>query len=108
MTEKRVPAWWLRQRTMEALRWLSEHLARGHFTRVSHAISQIKHYPELEHERIKHRLLQAMTRHKRSRQVAECKNYRLTPQPQEKGRDKARPGADFWRLKACYGCRFTP
>ena len=59
MAEKRVLAWWLRQRTMVSLRWLSEHLAMGHFTRVSQAISQVNHCPEPEHERIKHRLLQA-------------------------------------------------
>ena len=59
MAEKRVLAWWLRQRTMVSLRWLSEHLAMGHFTRVSQAISQINHCPEPERERIKRRLLQA-------------------------------------------------
>jgi putative transposase len=32
--EKRVLAWWLRQRTTVSLRWLSERLAMGHFPRV--------------------------------------------------------------------------
>ena len=38
--EKLVLAWWLRQRTTVGLRWVSERLRMGHFTRVSQAVTQ--------------------------------------------------------------------
>ena len=56
--EKRVLAWWLRQRTTVPLRWVSEHLAMGHFTRVSQATGQVKRRPGRKHERIKRLLSQ--------------------------------------------------
>lgn len=56
--EKEVLAWWLRQRTTVPLRWVSEHLAMGHFTRVSRAISRVKRQPTRKHKRIKRRLWQ--------------------------------------------------
>ena len=59
--EKGVLAWWLRQRTTVPLRWVSEHLAMGHFTRVSQAITQVRSHPGRKHEQIKRRLTQ-MTR----------------------------------------------
>jgi hypothetical protein len=59
--EKSVLASWLRQRTTVPLRWVSEHLAMGHFTRVSQAITQVKSRPGGKHEQIKRRLTQ-MTR----------------------------------------------
>jgi hypothetical protein len=43
---------------MVSLRWLSAHLAMGHFTRVNQAKSQINHCPEPAQERIMRRLLQ--------------------------------------------------
>jgi hypothetical protein len=54
--EKMVLAWWLRRRTTVPLRWVSERLAMGHFTRVSQAINQVQRRPAREHERIKRRL----------------------------------------------------
>jgi hypothetical protein len=59
--EQVVLAWWLRQRTTVPLRWLSEHLGMGHFTRVSQAISQVKRRPGRDHEKLK-RLLSRMGR----------------------------------------------
>jgi hypothetical protein len=73
--EKRVVAWWLRQRTTVPLRWVSERLAMGHFTRVNQAISQVQRRPTREHERIKRRLsgtarkqTATLERHERSMQ----------------------------------------
>jgi hypothetical protein len=51
--EKAVLAWWQRQRTTVPLRWVSEHLAMGHVTRVSQAIGEVQRQPERKHERIK-------------------------------------------------------
>lgn len=51
--EKVVLAWWLRQRTTVPLRWVSERLAMGHFSRVSQAIGQMKRRPGRNYERIK-------------------------------------------------------
>ena len=56
--EKQVLAWWLRQRTTVSLTWVSEHLAMGHFTRVSQAIGHVKRRPGPKHERIKRLLNQ--------------------------------------------------
>jgi hypothetical protein len=56
--EKRVLAWWLRRRTTVSLRWLSERLAMGHFTRVSQAISLMKRRPEHKLERLRRKLIQ--------------------------------------------------
>jgi hypothetical protein len=54
--EKMVLAWWLRQRTTVGLRWVSQRLRMGHFTRVSQAINQVKRRPEAKHEKLKRRL----------------------------------------------------
>lgn len=59
--EGMVQAWWLRQRTTVPLRWVSERLAVGHFTRVSQAITQIQRRPARKHEQIK-RLLRRVPR----------------------------------------------
>ena len=55
--EKEVLAWWLRQRTTVSLRWLSERLAMGHFSRVSQAISIVKRNSERKLERLKCKLI---------------------------------------------------
>jgi REP element-mobilizing transposase RayT len=56
--EKRVLAWWLRQRTTVSLRWLSARLAMGHFTRVSQAINMVKRHPDRKLERLRRKLIQ--------------------------------------------------
>jgi len=60
--EKAVLAWWLRQRTTVSLRWLSEHLAMGHLTRVSQAVAQVKRCPGREQAKIKRWLIEQMAR----------------------------------------------
>jgi len=54
--EKAVLAWWLRQCTTVSLQWLSEHLAMGHFTRVSQAVSQVKRRPTRQQAQLQRRL----------------------------------------------------
>ena len=51
-------AWWLRQRTRVSLRWLSERLAMGHFTRVSQAISLVMCRRDRKLERLRRKLIQ--------------------------------------------------
>ena len=43
--EKVVLAWWLRQRTTVPLRWVSERLGMGHYTRVTQAVSRMRRRP---------------------------------------------------------------
>jgi len=40
-----VLAWWLRGRTVVTLRWVSERLKMGHYTRVTQAISRMRRRP---------------------------------------------------------------
>jgi REP element-mobilizing transposase RayT len=42
---KVVLAWWVRQRTAVPLRWVSERLAMGHYTRVTQAVSRMNRRP---------------------------------------------------------------
>ncbi len=42
---KVVLAWWLREHTAVPLRWVSERLARGHYTRVTQAVSRMQRCP---------------------------------------------------------------
>ena len=39
--EKVALAWWLRGRTTVPLRWVSEWLGMGHYTRVTQAVSRM-------------------------------------------------------------------
>src|SRR5262249_32717320 len=39
--EKLVIAWWLRENTTVSLRWLSERLKMGHYTRVTQAVQRV-------------------------------------------------------------------
>jgi hypothetical protein len=55
--EKKVLAWWLRQRTTVSLRWLSDRLAMGHFTRVSQGISVVKRHPDRKLEQLRRKLI---------------------------------------------------
>ena len=43
--EKLALAWWLRQNTTVSLRWVSERLGMGHYTRVTQAISRMNRRP---------------------------------------------------------------
>ena len=42
---KVVLAWWLRRRTTVSLRWVSDRLCMGHYTRVTQAISRAERQP---------------------------------------------------------------
>ena len=56
--EKEVLAWWLRERTTVTLRWVSEELGMGHYTRVTQAVSRVRRKPGRKLETLKRRLLQ--------------------------------------------------
>lgn len=43
--EKIALAWWLRERTTVSLRWVSQVLALGHYTRVAQAVSRMQQKP---------------------------------------------------------------
>jgi len=43
--EKVVLAWWLRRRTTVTLRWVSERVGMGHYTRVTQAVSRAERKP---------------------------------------------------------------
>jgi hypothetical protein len=56
--EKTVLAWWLRERTTVPLRWVSQELELGHYTRVTQAISRLKRKPGKKLEKLKRQFLQ--------------------------------------------------
>ncbi|MGA3282937.1 MAG: transposase [Verrucomicrobiota bacterium] len=60
MAEKRVLAWWLRQRTTAGRRWISERLWMGEESGVSKAIRQVKENRDAELNRLKKRLLKGL------------------------------------------------
>ena len=55
--EKRVLAWWLRENTSVTLRWVTERLGMGHYTRVKQAIRRMSRRPGRKLERMKHQLM---------------------------------------------------
>ena len=55
--EKLVLAWWLRENTTVTLRWVSERLGMGHYTRVTQAISRMSRRPGRKLEKIKRQLV---------------------------------------------------
>ncbi len=55
--EKLVLAWWLRENTTVTLRWVSERLEMGHYTRATQAISRMSRRPGRKLEKIKRQLL---------------------------------------------------
>jgi hypothetical protein len=62
--EKVVLAWWLRRRTTVSLRWVSERLGMGHYSRVTQAINRAGRRPGWKLNRIKRKLarLETMSR----------------------------------------------
>jgi REP element-mobilizing transposase RayT len=56
--EKTVLAWWLRERTTVSLRWVSQKLEMGHYTRVTQAVSRLKRKPGKKLEKLKRQLQQ--------------------------------------------------
>ena len=55
--EKTVLAWWLRRRTTVSLRWASERLGMGHYTRVTQAVSRANRKPGRKLRRLQETLL---------------------------------------------------
>ena len=56
--EKRVLAWWLRQRTTVSLGWLGERLRMGHYTWVSQGKGMVKRNRDRKLERLLRKLIQ--------------------------------------------------
>jgi hypothetical protein len=54
--EKAVLAWWLRENTTASLRWVSQRLEMGHYTRVTQAISRVARRPNRKHKNMKRKL----------------------------------------------------
>ena len=54
--EKVALAWWLREGTTVSLRWVSERLEMGHYTRVTKAVSQMKRGVGKKHEQLRRKL----------------------------------------------------
>src|SRR6266496_3213901 len=59
--EKVVMAWWLRRRTTVSLRWVSERLSMGHYTRVTQAVSRAERRPGRKLNQIKRKLFRLGT-----------------------------------------------
>jgi hypothetical protein len=57
--EKTALAWWLRERTTVSLRWVSEELGMGHYTRASQAVSRLQRKPGRKLEGLRRLLLKA-------------------------------------------------
>jgi hypothetical protein len=57
--EKVVLAWWVRQRTTVPLRWVSERLGMGHYSRVARAVSRMRRRPGRKLEKLRRELTQA-------------------------------------------------
>ena len=51
-----VLAGWLRERATVSLRWVAERLGMGHYTRVTQAVSRLKHRPGRRLRQMKNRL----------------------------------------------------
>ena len=60
--EKVVLAWWLRQRTVVPLRWVSQRLEMGHYSRVAQAVSRMRRRPGPSLEKLRRKLLRALDR----------------------------------------------
>ena len=58
--EKVVLAWWLRQQTTVPLRWVSERLKMGHYTRVTQALSRMERHPVRKLKHLRQRLERAL------------------------------------------------
>jgi hypothetical protein len=54
--EKVVLAWWLRQRTMTPLKWVSQRVGMGHYSRVSQAVSRMRRRPGAKLETLRRKL----------------------------------------------------
>jgi REP element-mobilizing transposase RayT len=57
--EKVALAWWLRERTTVSLRWVSQRLEMGHYSRVSQAVSRMARKPSRKLVKLKEKLVQS-------------------------------------------------
>ena len=57
--QKVALAWWLRQRTTVSLRWVSERLEMGHYSRVTQAVSRMGRRPGAKLEKLRRKLIRA-------------------------------------------------
>jgi hypothetical protein len=57
--EKVALAWWLRERTTVSLRWVSQRLGMGHYSRVSQAVSRMARKPSRKLAKLKEKLLRS-------------------------------------------------
>ena len=62
--EKVVLAWWLRERTTVTLRWVSDRLKMGHYTRVTQALSRMRRKPGRKLKQLQRRLTSAIEKDK--------------------------------------------
>jgi hypothetical protein len=58
--EKVALAWWVRQRTTVPLRWVSERLGMGHYSRVTQAVSRMRRRPGRNLQKLQRKLAQAL------------------------------------------------
>jgi len=56
MPEKLALAWWLRRNTTVSLRWVSQRLGMGHYSRVTQAISRMNRRPGKNLEKLERKL----------------------------------------------------
>jgi hypothetical protein len=75
--EKVALAWWLRRRTTVSLRWVSERLGMGHYTRVTQAVSRMDQKPGRKLRLLREALLAFGTPGIRG-QMRKCHNSRPT------------------------------
>jgi hypothetical protein len=52
----------VRQRTSEPLRWVSERLDMGHYSRVTQAVGRMRRRPGCKLEKLRRRLAEALNR----------------------------------------------
>jgi putative transposase len=57
--EKVALAWWLRERTTVSLRWVSQRLEMGHYSRVSQAVSRMARSPNRHLAKLKEKLMES-------------------------------------------------
>src|SRR5205807_1818402 len=78
--EKVVLAWWLRQQTTVPLRWVSERLKMGHYTRVTQALSRMERHPVRKLKHLRQRLERALPSEQLNvRRNGKCHNSRTDP-----------------------------
>jgi ABC-type cobalamin/Fe3+-siderophores transport system ATPase subunit len=58
--EKVALAWWVRQRTTVPLRWVSQRLEMGHYSRVAQAVSRMRRRPGRRLEKLRSKLIEAL------------------------------------------------